>query len=127
MAEPASSAAAFLLTAAGLTVFGVATGLHPPVLVAGLFGGIWAISYQAPARLPSRVAFLGGSSLVAGYLAPVLAAVAAAAAVKLIPWWPADVTREVMQYPVSFITGFLAIRWIGPALLRRAEKLEADT
>lgn len=124
MAEPATSTAAILLTAAGLTVFGVATGLHPPVLVAGFFGGLWALSYQPPDGLPARIFFLGGSAIVAGYLAPVLAAVAASAAIKMFSWWPADITRDGIQYPASFITGFLAIRWIGPALMRRAEKSE---
>lgn len=126
MPEPATSSAALIITAAGLTIFGIATGLHPPLLVAGLFGGLWSISYQPPAGLPARIFFLGGSSLVAGYLAPVLAAVVAAAASRLIPWWPSDISRDVMQYPVAFLTGFLAIRWVGPALLRRAEKMEAE-
>ena len=50
MAEPTSSAAALAAaTATGLTVFGVATGLHPAILLAGLAGGLWALSYQEPA------------------------------------------------------------------------------
>ena len=130
MPEPTSSATALLVTtastAAGLTICGVATGLHPNLLVAGLCGGLWAISYQPPSGVVARVLFLLGSSLAAGYFAPVAASIAASAAVSLLSWWPRDITREVIQYPVAFVTGFLAIRWLGPALLRRAEKLEAE-
>lgn len=128
MTEPATSATALITagTAAGLTAFGVATGLHVNILIAGLFGGIWAISYNPPAGVIARVLFLVGSSLIAGYVAPVAASIAASAASNLITWWPSDITREALQYPVAFFTGFLGIRWIGPALMRRAEKLEAD-
>lgn len=123
MAEPALTTA-FGLSAFGLTVFGVATGLHPTILIAGLSGGLWAISYKPPAGLLARILFLAGSAMIAGYVAPVAAAVAASAAAKLIPFWPADITRDVLQFPVAFCTGFLGLRWIGPAMLRRAEKLE---
>ena len=129
MPEPTSSATALIITtgtAAGLTVFGVATGLHVNILIAGLFGGLWAISYHPPAGVVARIMFMLGSSLVAGYVAPVAAAVAASAATTLVTWWPRDVTRDVLQYPVAFLTGFLALRWIGPALMRRAQKLEDD-
>lgn len=130
MAEPTTSATAFFITAAGttagLTVFGVATGLHLNILLVGLFGGLWAISYQSPVGILQRILFLLGSSLVAGYIAPTTAAVAASAASNLLTWWPHDVSREALQYPVSFLIGFLGIRWIGPALMRRAEKLEAE-
>lgn len=126
MAEPTASALLAAGTAAGLTVFGVATGLHINILIAGLFGGLWALSYQPPAGIVARVLFLLGSSLVAGYVAPVLASVAASAAANLVTWWPGDVTRDVMQYPVAFFTGFLGLRWLGPALMRRAQKLEAE-
>ena len=130
MPEPTSSATALIITtastAAGLTICGVATGLHPNILIAGLFGGLWALSYQPPAGIVPRVLFMLGSSLVAGYVAPVAASVAASAAASLFPWWPRDITHEAIQYPVAFFTGFLALRWLGPALMRRAEKLEAE-
>ena len=130
MPEPTSSATALVITtastAAGLTVYGVATGLHINLLIAGLFGGLWSISYQPPAGIMARILFLLGSSLVAGYVAPVAASVAASAATNLVTWWPREVTRDVLQYPVAFFTGFLAIRWLGPALMRRAEKMEAE-
>ena len=126
MNEPATSAFITTGTAAGLTIFGVATGLHTNILLAGLFGGLCALSFNAPAGVLSRVLFLLGSSLVAGYVAPIVASVAASAAANLFVWWPRDVTREALQYPVGFLTGFLGLRWILPALIRRAEKLETE-
>ena len=56
MAEPTSSAVLAGATATGLTLFGVATGLHPAILLAGLAGGLWALSYQEPAPALKRVA-----------------------------------------------------------------------
>lgn len=123
--EPTTSTAA-TVTAAGLTILGVTTGLHPPILLAGLFGGLIAMSYHPPSGVLARVLFMAGSSLIAGYVAPAAAAIAASAAASLIPWWPRDITREVMQYPTAFLIGFLGLRWLLPALLRRAEKLEGE-
>lgn len=123
--EPTTSTTA-AITAAGLTIFGVSTGLHPNILLAGLFGGLIAMSYHPPSGVLSRVLFMAGSALIAGYVAPTAASIAASAATNLITWWPRDVTREAMQYPVAFLIGFLGLRWLLPALLRRAEKLEGE-
>lgn len=128
MTEPATSTSTVLLTTgssvAGLTLFGIATGLHIHILVIGLLGGLWALYYQPPASLAGRVCFLVVSSVVAGYFAPAAASILAAVAASQWAWWPRELTREALQYPVAFGTGFLALRWLGPALLRRAEKLE---
>ena len=45
MTEPVTPSA-FGLTAAGVTLFGVATGLDPALLCAGAAGGWWAMTYQ---------------------------------------------------------------------------------
>ncbi len=127
MAEPASSLLGITLTATGITLFGVATGLHPSMLLSGLAGGLWALSVQPPAGIVARLVFLAGSALVAAYFTPVVAAVAASAALKLLPWWPTDVTRDVIQFPISVLLGFLALRSIGPALMRRVEKIGDQT
>lgn len=123
--ETTTSTAA-TVTAAGLTILGVTTGLHPPILLAGLFGGLIALSYHPPSGVLARVCFMAGSSLIAGYVAPAAAAIAASAAASLIPWWPRDITRDVMQYPTAFLIGFLGLRWLLPALARRAQKLEGE-
>lgn len=128
MAEPTTTSGVLigLSSSFGITILGVATGLDPAILIAGFSGGLWALSIQPPPGVLPRIVFLGGSSMVAGYLAPVAAAVVAAAAAKTIPFWPPDINRGVMQFPVAFCIGFLGLRWIGPALLRRAEKVEGQ-
>ena len=128
MTEPASGSVAFItLTTAGISILGIATGLHPTFLVVGFFGGLWAISYNPPAGVIARVIFLAMSSIVSAYVSPVVAAVAAGAAAGMLTWWPKEITREFLSFPVSFLVGFLALRWLGPALLRQAEKAENRT
>ena len=127
--EPTTSTSALLSTAAsaaGLTLFGVTTGLPPNILLAGLFGGMIAMSYHPPSGIVARVLFMLGSSLIAGYIAPAAAAIAASAAASLISWWPRDITVQVMQFPVAFLIGYLGLRWLMPAIARRAQKLEGE-
>ncbi len=125
MAEPTTSTALIAVSVAGITLFGIATGLQPPMLLAGFFGGMWALSYQPPSGLLGRGVSMIGSAMIAGYLAPVAAAVTASAAARLLPWWPADITREAMQFPVAFCIGFLGISGFGRILLRLARRAEA--
>lgn len=51
MAEPATSTAAVIASAMGLTIFGIATGLHPSLLIAGLAGVIVNTQTSATVRL----------------------------------------------------------------------------
>lgn len=117
MPEPTSSAIALTATSAGLTVFGMATGLHPAILLAGLAGGWWALSYQDPLPVMKRVAVTIMSAIVAGYLTP-----AVAAGVTSIGAWPQAVTKDLVQFPVAVLIGLLAHRVLGPSILRIAAK-----
>lgn len=121
MAEPTSSAAALAAaTATGLTIFGVATGLHPSILLAGLAGGLWALSYQEPSPAWKRVGLTVMASIVSGYLTP-----AVAAGVTSLGAWPQSVTRDVVQLPIAVLIGLLSHRVLGPALMRfAAQKAE---
>lgn len=121
MAEPTTSAIALAAaTATGLTIFGVATGLHPAILLAGLAGGLWALSYQEPAPAMKLVAVTIMSAIVSGYLTP-----AVAAGVTSIGVWPQAVTRDLVQLPIAVLIGLLSHRVLGPALLRiAAQKAE---
>lgn len=48
--EPAaSSVASIAVSATGLTILGISTGLQPDILLAGFAGGLWALTYQPPA------------------------------------------------------------------------------
>jgi hypothetical protein len=121
MPEPTSSAIAMTAaTATGLTLFGVATGLHPAILLAGMAGGLWALSYQEPSPIWKRVAVTVMASILAGYLTP-----AVAAGVTAIGNWPQTVTHDMVQLPIAVLIGLLAHRVLGPALMRfAAQKAE---
>lgn len=113
MAEPTSSAAALMATTMGLTLFGMATGLQPEILLAGLAGGLWALSYQPQAPAWKRVAVTVMAAIIAGYLTPTIVAGATS-----IDAWPRAVSRELVQFPIAVLIGLLANRVLGPAILR---------
>lgn len=118
MAEPTSSAVALAsATAAGLTIFGVATGLQPAILLAGLAGGLWALSYQDPAPAVNRVAATVMSSIISGYLTP-----SVSAGVTSISLWPPAITSDLAKMPIAVLIGLLSHRVLGPAILRIAAK-----
>lgn len=123
MADPASGAAAAATVATGLTLLGVATGLQPEILLAGLAGGLWALSYQEPAPRRERIAATILASIIAGYLTPAIAA-----GVTSLGAWPSAITREMSQLPIAVVIGLIAHRVLGPALLRvaqsRAERVQ---
>lgn len=127
--EPTASTSALAVTAsaAGVTLFGVSTGLHPNILLAGLFGGLIAMSYHPPAGVLARILFMVGSAIIAGYVAPAAAVLIAAGAASLLSWWPPEITHQVIQFPVAFLIGFLGLRWLMPAIDRRARKLEGES
>ena len=122
MTEPASGGAALILATTGLTVFGIATGLDPAILLAGLAGGLWALSYKEPAPVLKRIAVTVMSAIVAGYLTP-----AVAAGVTSIGAWPQVVTKDLLKFPVAVLIGLLAHRVLGPAILRIAASKKQES
>ena len=114
MAEPATSTAAVIASALGLTVFGVATGLHPSLLIAGLAGGLWALFYGEPQPLLKRCLSAVMSALVAGWLAP-----AVTYGMQELPFAPKVLPLDVLQFPVALLIGFLAMAIVGPGLMPR--------
>lgn len=121
MPEPTSSTAAVGLSAGGLTIFGIITGLHPMLLLAGLAGGWWALSYQSdPMPMVRRITALSISSLAAAWLTP-----PAVAATVGAGWLGPQATGELLQFPGALIVGLLAHSAIGPALMKfTAKKIE---
>lgn len=116
MPEPTSTVAAVAVTAGGLTLFGVVTGLHPALLLAGLAGGWWALSYQsAPMPLPRRVSVLAISSLMAAWITPPVVAATINSGML-----GANMTGELIQYPGAALAGLLAHAVLGPFLMRFA-------
>lgn len=117
MPEPTSSIAFIAATAAGLTVFGVATGINPSILLAGLAGGMWSLSYQPPMSVWRRAAVIVCGAVVAAYLTPIAVAVLAS-----FSWWPASASVEMAQLPLALLIGLLAYKVIGPSVLRIAAR-----
>jgi hypothetical protein len=117
MPDITSSAGAITLSAGGITILGIATGLHPTVMLAGFAGGLWAVSYEKPPiPLARRLTWTCGSAIVAGYLTP-------PAVAMLLPSLPGRMTAELIQHGVGFLIGFTAFPRLGPAFLSLAGKI----
>lgn len=117
MSEPTTP----ILATGGLTVFGVVTGLHPMLLVAGFFGCWWYNSYLPQLTLPQRIV----SSLIAAPIAawatpPIVLYLAS------LSWWPSTLPPLIAGFPLAAAIGFLTHKVIGPALLRVAQKKAED-
>lgn len=113
----AQSVTAGALTAAGITIFGIETGLDPAILIAGLAGGLWAQSYPMAASIWRRVSLMLLSAILAGYLAPAFAALAASSeTIRGI------FTLTALQLPAAVVIGLTSHRILGPALMRFATR-----
>jgi len=82
MAEPASSTAGVAIAAGTLTLTGTILGVHYDALLAGFFGGLVSLSYLPSMSRGKIAGTVAGSSILAGYFAPVIAA----AAQHYLPW-----------------------------------------
>lgn len=78
------------VTATGVTVLGVATGLSYDVLLAGFAGGLASLSFIEPQGVWQRIWTLTTATLVAGYTAP-----------AALPWI-ASLSPEGAEVPVVF-------------------------
>ena len=77
MAEPASSTVGIALAAGTITLTGSILGVQYDALLAGLAGGLVSLSYLPPMRGPQIAGSVIGSSLIAGWFAPVASVTAA--------------------------------------------------
>jgi hypothetical protein len=113
MSEPTTP----LVATGGLTFFGVVTGLHPMLLVAGFIGCWWYNSYLPELTLRQRITSGIIAALVAAWTTP-----------PVIGWltglalWPATVPAATASFPCAIAFGFLTHKVIGPALLRAGQK-----
>lgn len=115
MSEPSITVGTALAT--GLTILGISTGLDPAVLIAGVAGGLWAQSYNPPTVIWRRLALIALAAILAGYLAPVFTAFAAASTtVRGI------ITFSALQLPIAVLIGLTSHRVLGPAFMRFASK-----
>lgn len=116
MADPSSTAAA--TAAAGITIFGVATGIDPSLLLAGLSGG-WLALYQFEVfGLASRIGFVVLSALLGSMVGPLAGSVALAMLTKA----GISVPPNQIHIPMAIVVGLLSIRVIGPRLVGFAQR-----
>lgn len=116
MTDPISPAA-FGLTAAGITLFGVATGLDPVLLFSGACGGWWAMTYQPAIGALQRISRVGVSAVAASWGSPVAVGYAANAGLL-----PDTVPTTVAGFPVALGIGLLAVDVLGRGLLKFAQR-----
>lgn len=76
MAEPASSTVGIAIAAGTITLTGSILGVQYDALLAGFFGGLVSLSYLPAATLLRTAGSVVGSSLIAGWFAPLLVMVA---------------------------------------------------
>lgn len=114
MTDPVS-APAVAVTAGGLTLLGVATGLQPELLLAGAAGGWWALTYAPPAGALARANRIALSSAIAAWTAPPATAWAARA-LEL----PATTALAGLQIAAALGVGLLAVDVLGRGLLSLA-------
>lgn len=117
MAEPTTP----LLATGGIMLFGVVTGLHPMLLVAGFVGCWWYNTYLPQLPIGQRIASAVIAGLVAAWLTPPIVIW-----VTSLAWWPAGVPALIAGFPSALCIGFLTHRIIGPSLLRAAQKKAED-
>jgi hypothetical protein len=103
-----------ITAAGGVTVFGIATGLQPELLVAGAAGGWWAMSYQPPIKPFTRANRIIVSALVAAWLTPLT--------IHLLNKYVEDIPT-VASLSVALCVGLVTIDVLGSGFMRIAKKL----
>jgi len=116
MNDPSATGVSYS-SSVGLVLFGIAIGLRPELMLAGLWGAFWALSYADPMPLWRRAALSVTASVLAGYSTP--AAMAILGSVHVLE---GEGVHEKLQYPFAVGVGFLSHRILGPFLLRIAKK-----
>lgn len=117
MADPTTP----IIATGGLYLLGIATGLHPELLVCGFVGCWWYNSYLPELALGQRFVSAIIAALVAAWFTPPLISW-----LTSLSWWPTVVPAQTAGFPCAIILGFLTHKVIGPALLRTAQKKAED-
>lgn len=116
MTEPISGSW-ISITAAGVTVFGIVTGLDPALMFASACGGWWAMTYHPPMKVFSRLNRLGLSALIGGWGTPVFADIAQ----KHMSLSPEGL--PAFKFVVALVVGLVALDILGGRIRRLAEKM----
>jgi hypothetical protein len=105
MADPVAPSLIYI-TQAGIVIAGVATGLDPVMLGAGMCGGYWAVWRGGPMSWLDRTSMVVLSSLVAAWGAAVL--------VKLLSHH--NIISESAEFPVAYVSALFIGRLAMPVL-----------
>ena len=119
MTDPTTSASAAVaaVSSAGISLWGISLGLRPELMLAGLWGAFWALSYADPMPLWRRAALSVTASVLAGYSTP--AAMAILGSVHVLEG-KACMRSCSIRSPSASVS--LSHRILGPFLLRLAKK-----
>lgn len=107
------------VTAYGISIAGISLGLHPELMLAGLWGAWWQLMSAPPMSWPRRLSMAATASVVAAYFTPAITVVAA----KFGEDYP---VVESLRYPIAVAIGYLAHRVIGPMIERISRKKIED-
>lgn len=119
MPEPTTTGAAgILISASGITIFGLSIGLRPELMLAGLWGAFWALSYAEPMPMVRRASLSILASILSGYGTPAAMSLLENTLLRSA----SEALLERLQFPVAVGFGFLSHRILGPFLLRLAKK-----
>ena len=94
-------------TTGGITLFGIATGLQPELLIAGSIGGWWALSYQKTYSAFNRINRIFISALTATWLSPTIVHIVSEKFVYLPP---------IAALPIALGIGLVTIDALGSGL-----------
>ena len=119
MAEPAATATTAGLASGGLTLLGIATGIDPGLLFAGLAGALFAIVFHEPMPMAKRMAITVLSAAGAAWTSQ-----SAALAATGMGWWPKTLPASVVGYPLAFLAGLLMYRVLIPKLIGYIEQAD---
>ena len=95
-----------------LSLFGVATGLHPMLLAAGMIGGWWELSHLPDMSGLQRAKTIVVSGFVGAWSSPVIAI-----GLTSFPWWPAPLAMDTACFPISVAAGFVTYIFLTPSAI----------
>lgn len=107
------------ITAYGISIAGISLGLHPELMLAGLWGAWWHLMSAPPMSWTRRLSMAATASMVAAYFTPAITSVAS----RVEENYP---IMESLRYPIAVAIGYLAHRVIGPMMERVSRKKIED-
>lgn len=112
MADP--TAPTIALAATGITVFGVATGLPPDLILPSFCGALWALRSCGQASMLTRISQVFAGTMFATWMTPVAALLVG----KFLPE-AAGVSPAALRFPVAVLLGWGGLSLVLPLIEKR--------